>query len=299
MTRNINIVSEKLLLVGVLHYPQNYRHGNSYPVIIIDGTITTVKEQMATIYAKELVQKGFIALTFDHRGFGASEGEPRFYEDYRMKIEDLYNIVTHLIEKEKILPNKIGLLGIGAGGVYSCVEASYDKRIKCVVSINPWINTFESVEAYFGGKLEIEKRINEAKAARYLYENSGKVTYVPIVSNKDKTAVIFGEMDYFESDKRGNIPQWSGNKFNVMSWEKLLKYFPMETSKNLSVPVMFIAIKNSIYAENIKTYYDLIRSEKKEIIWTTTPNKESDFYDVASVVSFGASNAARWFVKNL
>ena len=45
--------------------------------MIVTGTWTTVKEQMAGIYARELANRGLAALAFDFTGWGESGGAPQ------------------------------------------------------------------------------------------------------------------------------------------------------------------------------------------------------------------------------
>ena len=44
------------------------------PAVIVVGSWLTVKEQMATTYARKLAEAGYTALTFDFAGFGESHG---------------------------------------------------------------------------------------------------------------------------------------------------------------------------------------------------------------------------------
>src|SRR5262249_62338859 len=44
------------------------------PAVIVTGSWLTVKEQMATVYAERLAERGYTAFTFDFAGFGESGG---------------------------------------------------------------------------------------------------------------------------------------------------------------------------------------------------------------------------------
>ena len=47
------------------------------PGVVVTGAWTSIKEQMAGTYARELASRGFAALAFDSTGWGESEGSPR------------------------------------------------------------------------------------------------------------------------------------------------------------------------------------------------------------------------------
>src|SRR6476619_2602439 len=59
------------------------------PIVIVVGSWLTVKEQMATTYARRLAGAGTAAFVFDFAGFGASQGEPRQAELPARKIADI------------------------------------------------------------------------------------------------------------------------------------------------------------------------------------------------------------------
>ena len=87
--KKVNFKSEGLNLVGNIYYPPNFQIGKQYPAIVCSGSWTTVKEQMAGLYAKKLAEQGFITLAFDFRNFGESEGQPKFYESPEKKKVDI------------------------------------------------------------------------------------------------------------------------------------------------------------------------------------------------------------------
>ncbi len=62
--KTVNFKSEGLNLVGNLYYPPNFEEGKQYPTIVCSGSWTTVKEQMAGLYAKRFAEKGFITLAY-------------------------------------------------------------------------------------------------------------------------------------------------------------------------------------------------------------------------------------------
>ena len=94
----ITFQSEGLTLVGDLYIPQGYEAGQSYPGLVVGGSWTTVKEQMAGLYAEKMAENGFVALAFDHANYGESEGKARFYEDPEAKKKDF--IVMKIIVKK-------------------------------------------------------------------------------------------------------------------------------------------------------------------------------------------------------
>ncbi|MEM6273820.1 MAG: nuclear transport factor 2 family protein [Myxococcota bacterium] len=87
--RPVDFDSQGEKLRGHLFVPPNYDPQRRYPAVVVTGSWTSVKEQMPDEYASLLAATGVLALTFDFRGFGASEGQPRQFEDSTRKIEDI------------------------------------------------------------------------------------------------------------------------------------------------------------------------------------------------------------------
>ena len=142
----VNFKSEGLTLVGNLYYPPNFETGKRYPTLVCSGSWTTVKEQMAGLYAKRFAQEGFITLAFDFRNFGESEGVPRAWENPEMKIQDLKNAVTYLASLSEVDANKIGAFGVCAGSMYTLIAASEVDQIRAVATTASWLHDGEAVK---------------------------------------------------------------------------------------------------------------------------------------------------------
>lgn len=83
-------------LAGLLYLPAGFDSNKSYPTVIYSGPFNQVKEQTGDIYGRQLAQKGFVVLNFDHLGYGESEGEIRNYENAFIKIESIRDAISYL-----------------------------------------------------------------------------------------------------------------------------------------------------------------------------------------------------------
>ena len=173
MKEKINFESKGNNLVGNLYKPENYEEGKKYSAIVVAGSWTTVKEQMAGTYAERLAQNGFITLAFDFRGYGESEGNPRFYENPEMKIEDIQNAVKFLKSRDDIAI--IGAFGVCAGAGYVLVAASENQDISAVVTAASWIHDSEAVKLFYGGEEGVQARIAAAQKAKKKFAETGEV----------------------------------------------------------------------------------------------------------------------------
>src|SRR5579859_2193454 len=114
----VHFDSEGLILAGNLYKPEPIDSTKRYPAILVGGSWTTVKEQMAGLYAAEFAKQGFITLAIDPRYFGESEGQPRYWEILETKIADSKNALTFLRTVEGVDPDQLFMVAVCASAVY-------------------------------------------------------------------------------------------------------------------------------------------------------------------------------------
>ena len=301
--KKVTFDSEGANLVGNLYYPANYDPAKSYPAIVVSGSWTTVKEQMAGLYADQLADEGFITLAFDFRNFGESEGEPRFYESPALKKVDVKNAVTYLASLPEVNKDEIGAFGVCAGAMYTLMAASEDDRIKSVVTAASWLHDAEAVKLFYGGEEGVNAKITAAQEAKKAYAERGTVAYIPSISTEDPAAAMYGPYDYYLNPERGAVPEWSADKFAVMSWEDWLTTDPMPTASNLTVPILMIHSDGAVLPQYTRNYFDKIASEDKKLHWMETelesPYHQFSYYDQEAEVSESVAEASKWFKQKI
>ena len=297
--KKIQFTSNGVKLVGNLYYPENYDPRSSYPAVIVSGSWTTVKEQMAGLYAQRLAQNGFVTLAFDFRNFGESEGEPRFYESPQLKKEDVKNAVSYLQTLPEVAKDKIGAFGVCAGAMYTLMAASEDSRIKSVVTVASWLHDAEAVKLFYGGEEGVNSKIEAARTAKKMYADNGTTQYIPSISTEDESAAMYGPYDYYLNPERGAVKEWSADKFAVMSWEDWLTTDPMPTAENLFTPTLMIHSDGAVLPLYTKTYFEKIAASDKKLHWIDTemesPFHQFNFYDQETEVSESIQEASNWF----
>lgn len=301
--KKVSFDSEGDRIVGNLHYPKNYDANKQYPAIIVSGSWTTVKEQMAGLYAEKLANEGFITLAFDFRNFGESEGEPRFHENPLKKVADIKNAVTYLKGLNSVNGDEIGALGICAGSMYTLMAASQDSRIKSVVTAASWLHDAEAVKLFYGGEEGVQVKIKAAQLAKAKYESTGEVDYIPSISTTDESAAMYGPYDYYLNPERGAVPEWSDDKFAVMTWEDWLTLDPMPSAQNLKAPTLMIHSDGAVLPNYTKQYFEKIAATDKKLHWIETelesPFHQFNFYDQEAEVNESIDQASAWFAAKL
>ncbi|WP_246227761.1 hypothetical protein [Roseobacter ponti] len=67
MSRTVTFENEGAELTGTLYLPEGH-DGSALPAVVVTGAWTSVEEQMPAVYAREMVERGFAAVTFDFSG---------------------------------------------------------------------------------------------------------------------------------------------------------------------------------------------------------------------------------------
>lgn len=133
--KRISFRNGNIEVAGNVHLPPGFDGSLSYPAIVLATPGSSVKEQIGAIYAEKLAQRGFVALAFDPSHQGESGGEPRDLEDPAARIEDLRCAVDYLTTLAYVDADRIGLLGICAGGGYAISAALTERRFRAVGTV--------------------------------------------------------------------------------------------------------------------------------------------------------------------
>ncbi|KAM3103561.1 alpha/beta hydrolase [Phormidesmis sp. 146-12] len=293
----VTFQSEGETLVGNLYLPANYKVGDKLPTVIVTGAWMTIKEQMPGLYAQRLADRGFAAFAFDFCSWGESGGKLRSFESPTAKIADIKNAVSFLQTVDAMDANRIAGLGICASAGYMAVATAEDSRIKSFITVAPWIHDPQIVDAVYGGKAAVETLIAKGKAAETKFEKTGKADYVLATSKTDKTAVMYGDIDYYQNPKRGAIPQWK-NRFAIASWAEWLTFNPMPVARQIKVPTLFIHSEKAAIPDGARQFFANIPGKNKQMNWLND-RTQFDFYDQTATVNQSVSLIANYLQSSL
>ena len=132
---SVRFPNRSISLAGNLYCPAGFDSSSTYAAIVIATPGSSVKEQIGAIYAEKLAARGFVALTFDPSYQGESGGEPRDLEDPAARVEDIRCAVDFLMTLPYIGEQRVGVLGVCAGGGYAVSAALTEHRFKAVGTV--------------------------------------------------------------------------------------------------------------------------------------------------------------------
>ncbi|MEU2828836.1 CocE/NonD family hydrolase [Streptomyces lavendulae] len=293
-TERVAFDSDGTTLVGALYRPAAGDRGRK-PAVVVTGSWTTVKEQMAAEYARRLAEAGFLALAFDFTGFGESGGLPRQVESPDRKIRDIHSAVTFLAGHGSVDPGRIGALGVCASSGYTAVNTADDPRVRSLALVAPWLHDAALVREIYGGAEGVRQRMEAGQEAQKEQANGEPVRYVPAVSTTDPEAAMFGPFDYYLDEKRGAVPAWV-NSFAVMSWPHWLTFDPQPAAPRIKVPTLLVHSREAAIPEGAEKFSGALGGPSS-LVWTS--GTQFDFYDQDAKVTEAAALVARHFTQTL
>jgi uncharacterized protein len=287
----VEFKSEGERMIGNLYLPANYKPGDKLPAVVVVGAWTTVKEQMAGLYAQKLAEQGYAAFAFDFRYWGESGGSPRQYESPKAKLQDINNALDYLETLPMIDRERIAGLGICFGAGYMVAAVTQESRIKSFATVAAWFHNPAYLEKTFGAD-GVKWRRDAGLAARTKFEQNKETVFIPAHSATDQRTAMFN-VDYYNSTERGAIPTWK-NQFAEISWTEWLDFDAMSYASKVKTPALFVHSDNSGIPGTVKEFYNNIpQATQKELFWTD--GNHTDFYDKPEYVNKSVQAISKHF----
>jgi len=290
----VSFEADGVRLAGHLFRPADV--ADDRPAVVVAGAWTTVKEQMAGLYAQRLADHGFVTLAFDFTGYGESGGQPRDVESPSLKAKDLRHAVTFLSTVEGVDTARIGSLGICAGAAFTSVHAATDDRVASMALVAPGLQDGELARLALGGEESFQRHLALGRAARARYEETGEVEYVTAVSDTDPSAAMYGPFTYYLDPARGGIPEY-GNRFAVMAWAEWLTFEPIPSADRIEIPVLIVHSEAAAIPQGARRFAERLRGPH-EFAWLED-RTQFDFYDQEPTVTESVEYVARHFEASM
>jgi dienelactone hydrolase len=132
MERPVSYYSQGARISAVLYLPEGGGTARRPGIVLCHG-FTCIKELILPDYARRFAAAGYVALAFDYRGFGESEGERGRLIPYE-QVMDIRNSITFTETLDEVDPERIGLWGTSYGAANVIYTAGIDPRPRCIVA---------------------------------------------------------------------------------------------------------------------------------------------------------------------
>jgi fermentation-respiration switch protein FrsA (DUF1100 family) len=265
LKRKTNFDRDGLTLVGNLFTPERFDENGRYQAVIVEGSFSSVKEQMPGTYAQKFADQGFVALAFDYAHYGESAGEPRQLESPADKLSDLQAAVSYLTGLPCV--QAVGMVGVCTSGGNAAYLGAAEPRIKALATVAALLPG-PALYSMMYGEEGVAQRKEAAANSRRKYEETGEVDFVPAYSEVDQSAVNYGpagSFDYYVNETRGNVPEYR-NEAALMGLEEFLELDPVSKASSITTPTMVVHSDESAFPDEAKKLYEGIQGEK-ELVW--------------------------------
>lgn len=140
-TLKVSFKSGSLTLEGLLHTPQGE---GSWPAVLVCHPHPLYGGSMYNLVVYELCkglsEAGFIALRFNFRGVGWSEGS---YGEGVGEREDVEGALKFLLGLKAVNERSIGLAGYSFGAYVGLAATYKDQRVKALAAISPPVSLYD------------------------------------------------------------------------------------------------------------------------------------------------------------
>ena len=234
--RKVSIWSEGTRMAGDLYYPKTMKAEDRLPAIVLShgwgGTKAGLRD-----YATRFAMEGYIALAFDYRGWGESDGRlvvngdmPKADADGNVQVNaqvirtvvdpfdqvtDIRHAVDFITGEPNVDTSRIGYWGSSYSGGHAVWVAVNEPRVSCVVGQVAAADSLDLSRTSWKGT-DIEKLGHERAIARA----RGEVEPVPQ-----------------GTDKAPNLRGWA-------ILEKVIAYRPVEDAGKITIPIFMIDAEN-------------------------------------------------------
>jgi pimeloyl-ACP methyl ester carboxylesterase len=142
----VSFPSDGLKLSGVVHRPGELKPGERRPAVIMMHGFGGTKAIGPEWVCRQCADWGYVALRFEFRGCGDSEGE-RGRVIPLEEIADALNAVSYMASRDDVDPDAIALCGSSLGGGVAVQAAATDRRVAAVIVENGVANGERMIRA--------------------------------------------------------------------------------------------------------------------------------------------------------
>src|SRR5215210_976970 len=144
MRQDVEFQADGPRLRGWLYTPDTGT--GPFPTVVMAHGFSAVKEMYLDSFAEAFARAGLAALVFDHRNFGASDGEPRQEIDPWAQVRDYRDAITYARTRSEVDRERIGVWGSSYSGGHVLVVAAIDRRVRCAVAQAPLVSGYRNIQ---------------------------------------------------------------------------------------------------------------------------------------------------------
>ena len=223
---------------ATLQLPEQCRKA---PVIIMAQGFGMIKDAALPAFAQRFVADGYALFSFDYRGFGESEGQPRQWVSPKRHLQDWNAALDFVRTLTSIDTQNIILWGYSFSGGHAIQTAAQDGQVKAVLVQAPHVSGLSSLKGVPVAKL---LKLSFAGALDLLGGALNKPVYRPIVGREHEVAAMTQPeaWDGYFAQLPEN-PKWE-NKVRAQIFLEISRYNPVRYAHKLTMPTLVVSGQN-------------------------------------------------------
>ncbi len=276
------------------------------PAVPILGPYCYVKEQAPVQYASRLADEGFVAIAFDARRHGTSDGEPRRFEDPLAKVADVRAALDYLASRPEVDADRLAVLGVCEGASEVLRVAVDDPRVTAVAGVSGHYRDADNDialvggEAFDAGEVEraevadwLEARKARGAAAMRRFHESGDVDYGVIVDPERTDVALPRRMIWEWYHGWADRGIWE-NRYALMSDVPYFEFESLSAAEKLSTPLLMVHADFCDGPDAARRHFATVPGTDKHLVWQGE-NTHFQYYEDPVVIDNAVALAAAWF----
>ncbi|MDH4144391.1 MAG: alpha/beta fold hydrolase [Acidimicrobiia bacterium] len=200
------------VLAGWLYQPSG---DGPHPAVVLSHGFSALMVMGLDPVARAFADAGFVAVAYDHRNYGESEGTPRHESDPWRQVADMRDVLTWVSVRDDVDEARVGIWGTSYAGGHVLTVAGLDRRVGAVVSQVPLVRGEATYQAWIPERARerFAGRLDDDRAARLRGEAAQTVKAATPGSETEEWVAATDDGTY-------------ANEVTIRSFELLRSYEP-------------------------------------------------------------------------
>jgi uncharacterized protein len=151
--------------------------GAAAPTVVLAHGLSGTRRDRLDAFAERFAAAGFVALVFDHRGFGDSGGEPDLFDPAR-QLEDWRAAIAFARSLPEVDGARIATFGSSMGGGNALAAAAEDPNVAAAISQVPFLDIVRQAHR------------SSPRVTAHMLAAAAQGRYLPAVGQPDEPALI-------------------------------------------------------------------------------------------------------------
>ena len=234
----ISFPADGVQLCGEVHVPEG---AGPWPVVVMSHGYGAVKDQYLPRYAARFAAAGLLAVLYDHRGFGHSDGAPRQDVDPWVQVRDFGHAISYARSRPDVDGSRLGVWGTSFSGGHVLVLGAIDPRVRAVVSQVPTISGSAAALRRVPPHLQAQVLAAQVEDAETIFAGGQGATRPLTDDGSGRPPVYAGPGAAAFMDTPASRPETFVNEITVQSLARTRSYEPGSYAPRISpAPLLMI-----------------------------------------------------------